>query len=75
MPEQKEDSENPANNLSNSLMKLAKKESHSMSDDGDVDLLDQSPLLTRTNDEFIHSSAISPDPRSVDPQDANPKQI
>lgn len=45
-------------NLSDSIMKLAKKESHSMSDDGNDDLLDQSPLLTKTNDGVVYSSAI-----------------
>ena len=57
-PDQKEDSENPIHNLSDSIMKLAKKESHSMSDDGNDDLLDQSPLLTKTNDGVVYSSAI-----------------
>lgn len=39
VPEQRDESEDPVNNLSNSLMKLVKRESNSMSDDETGDLL------------------------------------
>ena len=54
LPEFKEESEHVENNLSNSLMKLAKRESHIMSDD-ECDPEKQSPnVSSKKSDDVVH---------------------
>lgn len=63
MPEFKEESEHiiVENNLSNSLMKLAKRESHIMSDD-ECDPEKQSPNISGDkSDGFVHITTASPE--------------